>query len=1056
MKAFFSRIRLNTRFSLLILAIWVLLILILSFFIYQNSKNTLEKKAKAMMQGQLTLVNSIVEMKAKIDSLNLYQRGYVNINAVYQNLSEFVVPPSLVNQTLDNTNLLDKIKTQSESGVVKEDYFFILKQIIFKNAIFNNSDIFCVNQSGQILMHRENEGRNIADAYYFRAMLNAAPNPIKYTLKIKQKEHHIWVYYQYNKYAHCYVGLAYNTNDLFAKDLQRLQLLLLLLMSITAILTYFIFNIIIRKYIIQPTKIAVNGLKKLAKGLLVDKIEYHRKDEIGEMIDSVNTLVNGLKETATFASEIGNGNLNIEYTPLSKGDVLGNSLLNMRENLIKAKNEEEKRKIEDQKRSWATHGLAMFADILRNNNNNNLQDLSFSIIQNLVSYLKINQGGIFIVNDDNETEHFLELVSCYAYDRKKFMQRNIKVGEGLVGTCFLEQKTIYLKEIPKDYIFITSGLGSEVPSTILIVPMKVNEEIFGVIELASFNPFEKHEIEFTEKLAESIASAISNLKINNRTTMLLEKSQQQAEEMRAQEEEMRQNMEELTATQETLAEKEQMQKREIENLMTQLNDATENLRKQESQFIQLFENLVAPSFICTLDGIIEKSNFAMLALLQMNANEVIGKTIISFISGEYIYQFQQWLNQIALSKNNNTLATQEIILKTPQEQIIPANLSINFTSINRQNKYFITFNEKHQKDNTDKIKHLNEKLLQALQQIDQLQNELHAKEQDLAGKLAAINQFMFYAEFDSDANILKMNNLFASNLGYNIDDVIGKTHQLMVDDITTKTLEYQFFWNELRGGLPQTGEYKLLRKDNSEMLIYGTYSPIFNSEGKTQKVVLLAEDITIEKQQDNDLQMLINGIQKSYIYAELNNDWHIMMINDAFVNLLGYSKTEILKTNFKQLLHHQFANSEEYKDAIQEIKLGKNTSLTLQLMHADGNNITWYALISALSDAFDTHNRIYIIAYDITELHQLKRKADQYEKMAEEKTAAIKQFETQTETQLQSEIIPENIATTAIPASNEILQIYQKEINELTMLLNQVLDEAEKKYNINFNNLHNQ
>lgn len=1004
-----------------------------------------------MMHGQLTLINSIVEMKAKIDSLNLYTQGCVNLDVVHQSLSEFVVSEALVNKTLDKTTIIEKIKTQSEAGVINEETFSILKTIIFENAIFNNSDIFCVDQYGKILMHRENEGRNIADVYYFKAMLNAAPNPIEYTFKIRQKEYTIWLYYQYNSYARCYVGLAYDTKYLFENDLRRLQLLLLLLMGITAILTFFIFNIIIRRYIIQPTKIAVHGLKNLAKGVLIEKIHYHRKDEIGEMIDSVNTVVNGLKETSTFASEIGNGNLNIEYKPLSSEDVLGNSLLNMRENLIKAKTEEELRKIEDQKRSWATHGLAMFADILRNTNND-LKELSFSIIKNLVGYLKINQGGIFIINDDNDNEHFLELVACYAYDRNKFMQRNIKIGEGLVGTCFLEQKTIYLKEIPKDYIFITSGLGSEIPSTLLIVPMKINEDIFGVIELASFDQFKQHEIEFAEKLAESIASAISNVKINNRTSMLLEKSQQQAEEMRAQEEEMRQNMEELTATQETLAEKERLQKREIDNLLSQLTEATENLRKQESQFMQLFENLIAPSAICTAEGIIEKANFALLHVLEIGVNDVIGKTIITFISGEYIYQFQQLLNQLTITKNNASISSQEIVIKAAQNQLLPANLSINLVSINGQNKFFITFNEKHQRDNTDKIKLLNEKLFQAFKQVEQLQSELHSREQDLAGKLSAINQFMFYAEFDTDANVLKINNLFASNLGYNIEEIIGKPHQILVDEITTKTLEYQFFWNELRGGLPQTGEYKLKRKDNSEMLLYGTYSPVFNNEGKTQKILLLAEDITIEKQQDNDLQMLLHGAQKSYIYAELNNDWQIVLANEAFANSLGTSKAEVLKTNFKQYMQHQFVNSDVYKDAIQEIKLGKNISLTIQLLHADGNNVTWHVLISSLADAFGTLNRILIIAYDITELNQLKHKAAQFEKMAEEKTEAIRQIQAQPKTQTGQE----NVTAALEAVSDEMLHNYQKEINELTVLLNQVLDEAEKKYNINFNNLHNQ
>lgn len=846
------------------------------------------------------------------------------------------------------------------------------------------------------------------------------------------------------------LAIVVPTNVIREKAYENLWLLLLIgiIGLIFLSLTVWFIARSISKPIVHTTKI----LNQIAKGEILDieKIEIKSNDEIAQMGKSLNTLIDGLNNTANFANEIGKGNLKIKFEALSKNDVLGNALLNMQQNLIKLKEEEDQRKIEDEKRNWATHGLAKFGELLRSEYEN-MTELAFSIIQNLVQYLNANQGGLFVLNDEDKNEKYLELLACYAYDRRKFLEKKIMIGEGLVGTCFQEQETIYLTELPEKYITISSGLGESRPRALLIVPLKINDEIFGVIELASFKEFQPYEIEFVEKVGESIASTIKSVQINTRTAYLLQQSQEQSEEMRAQEEEMRQNMEELTATQETLAEKERLQKREIDNLLSQLSDATENLRKQESQFIQLFENLIAPSFICNTDGIIEKANFAMLQLLNINANQVIGKTIISFISGEYIYQFQQLLNQLSATKNQNTISTQETVIKTAND-FIKAHTSINLITINNQNKFFISFNEKHQKDSSEKIKQLNEKLLQTFQQVENLQKELHSKEQALAGKLAAINQFMFYAEFDIESHFIKINNLFASNLGYDIEEIIGKTHQLLVDEITAKTLEYQFFWNELRGGLPQTGEYKLQRKDGSEILIYGTYSPVFNNEGKTEKILLLAEDITIEKQQDNDLQMLLHSAQKSYIYAELNNDWQITMVNDAFGNSLGTSKTEILKTNFKQYLHHQFLNSEIYKDTLQEIKLGKNASLTMQLLHTDGSIITWHTMISPLTNAFGIINRILIIAYDITELQHLKQKAEQFEKMAEEKTEAIKLIEDQLLTSTESE----KITVSATIADNETILTYQKEINELTMLLQQVLDEAEKKYNINFNNLHNQ
>jgi PAS domain S-box-containing protein len=205
--------------------------------------------------------------------------------------------------------------------------------------------------------------------------------------------------------------------------------------------------------------------------------------------------------------------------------------------------------LEDQKQNWTTQGLAKFGEILRQNNDD-MQDFSYHIISNLVKYIDANQGGIFMVNDDDKNDVFVELLAFYAYERRKYMEKRIEPGVGLIGRCVQEQKTIYMTELPEEYIKITSGLGQSVPNALLIVPLKVNDEIFGVVELAGFNAFEDHVIKFVEEVGESIASTISTTKINIRTTQLLEQSQQQSEEMAAQEEEMRQNMEELQATQE--------------------------------------------------------------------------------------------------------------------------------------------------------------------------------------------------------------------------------------------------------------------------------------------------------------------------------------------------------------------------------------------------------------------------------------------------------------------------------------------------------------------------
>ena len=233
----------------------------------------------------------------------------------------------------------------------------------------------------------------------------------------------------------------------------------------------------------------------------------------------------------------------------NQSDQLGQSLHNLRDFLVDNKIKDEKRRIEEQQRNWITQGLAQFGEILRANSDN-LELLSYNIISYLVNYMKINQGGVYLLNNKINGDRYFELTACIAFDRKKFADRTLLWGEGLIGRCALEKQTIYMTDIPNDYITITSGLGQANPSSLLLVPLKVNDEIHGVIELASFSPFQPHEVGFVEKTAESSASTISNVKINIQTSNLLRETQLQAEKMSQQEEELRQNLEEMQATQE--------------------------------------------------------------------------------------------------------------------------------------------------------------------------------------------------------------------------------------------------------------------------------------------------------------------------------------------------------------------------------------------------------------------------------------------------------------------------------------------------------------------------
>jgi len=150
------------------------------------------------------------------------------------------------------------------------------------------------------------------------------------------------------------------------------------------------------------------------------------------------------------------------------------------------------------------------------------------------------------------------LVSCYAFDKKKFVTKRIEIGEGILGQTFLEGEPVYLLEVPKDYVKITSGLGESNPRSLTIYPLKQNETVVALVELASFNPPDQYVKDFLAGAGKSLAASVIAIQSSVRTRMLLEKANQQAEELRSQEEEMRQNLEEMQATQEEMKRREQI------------------------------------------------------------------------------------------------------------------------------------------------------------------------------------------------------------------------------------------------------------------------------------------------------------------------------------------------------------------------------------------------------------------------------------------------------------------------------------------------------------------
>ena len=252
--------------------------------------------------------------------------------------------------------------------------------------------------------------------------------------------------------------------------------------------------------------------------------------------------------------------------------------------LAKQTEELKKRDIAEREQRWHNNGMIKIGDIITKYKND-LNELSKNFLSSLINYLEVQQGVIFILNDDDNNNKYLEFLNGYGLGKKRSKQNKIEIGEGLIGACFKDKEPVVLDEIPEGYTEIGSGVGSVSPNHIVLLPLKMDEEILGVMELSSIHNIEKYQLKFIEKICEMFTSNLYSSKTSNKMTVLLQKSQQQTEEMLAQEEEMRQNMEEMLATQEEASRREQE--------LMELNKQIENDKKGFQKAIKEKEKALA-------------------------------------------------------------------------------------------------------------------------------------------------------------------------------------------------------------------------------------------------------------------------------------------------------------------------------------------------------------------------------------------------------------------------------------------------------------------------------
>ncbi len=296
----------------------------------------------------------------------------------------------------------------------------------------------------------------------------------------------------------------------------------------------------------------------------------------------------------------------------------------------------------EEQRVWAAQCIASLSEIRKDNAE--LTEYSYQVISRLVKFLGANQGAFYVMTD--EEKPVLELLSTYAYNKRKYNNEKIVLepGTGLVGQCALEREMILLTDVPKDYIRITSGLGEALPRCVAIVPLIFRDQIFGVIEVASFQKLKTHQLEFINKACETVALELSGIRTQERTRRLLEQSR---------EEELKQNLEEMKVTQQKMLMKEDELSRQLVTTQRAMAMAEAEQKKNEA----ILEGCMDAVISFNQMGDVEYFNKAAEEVFGIARMEVIGKSVENLLKIR-IVEGEEDFKVVSSTGNEVTLRTE--------------------------------------------------------------------------------------------------------------------------------------------------------------------------------------------------------------------------------------------------------------------------------------------------------------------------------------------------------------------------------------------------------------
>ncbi len=234
------------------------------------------------------------------------------------------------------------------------------------------------------------------------------------------------------------------------------------------------------------------------------------------------------------------------------------------------------------------------------------------------------------------------------------------------------------------------------------------------------------------------------------------------------------------------------------------------------------------------------------------------------------------------------------------------------------------------------------------------------------GKIAAINRAQAVIEFDLDGIVISANENFLETLGYEADEVIGKHHQMFCESAYAATPEYSAFWDRLRSGIFDTGEYKRVKKNGEDVWINASYNPIFDASGKAYRIVKYASDVTAQKLESLENKGKIDAISRAQAVIEFTPEGEIITANEPFLATTGYALDEIVGQHHRIFCTSETSSAEQYRTFWNTLKNGDFESGRYLRLSKSGQHIWLQATYNPIFDLNGHVSKIIKFATDIT------------------------------------------------------------------------------------------